>query len=155
MTRQGRRTQFRALVVMGNGYGAAGFGVGKGPRPRQALLDAQKNCVKDIVIMKISPWGGLYHDVLGQHNNTKVMMRATKPLHGVTAGRVVAAICDCFGISNVTTKVIGRRNPFTVVNATFNALGQHETPLDVAFRRGRKFSDSSSPNQHVLSGVKV
>jgi len=153
MIRQGRKTQFRALVVMGNGRGAAGFGVGKGNRPRTALVDAQKNCVKDIVVMRLTSFGSLFHETVGEYNNTKVMIRQAPEKSGVKAGHVVSAVCDCLGIRNVASKVIGRKNPFTVMNATFAALGLQETPAAKAYRLGRKFVDASRPQ--LLSKTKI
>ena len=138
MIKQGRRFRYRSLVVMCNGLGAAGFGVGKGQRPRMALLDARRSCVKDIVMTSLTRDRGLFHDVMGECNNTKVVIRTAKPGSGLTAGRIVAAVLDCFGIRHATAKVIGRRNPFTVVNATFNALGKHESTAQLATRRGQR-----------------
>lgn len=139
MTRMGRRSQFRALVVMGNGKGSAGLGVGKGKNGREALLDAKREAVREVVTLPMAPWGGTYYDVVGKHNNTRVMIRCARPRPGsvairpLTAGPVVKAVCDCFGVGAGATKVIGRRNPYTVVNATFTALGQSRSPQDIAY----------------------
>lgn len=146
MTSQGRKSQMRALIIIGNGNGVGGFGVGKGDTVRDALLSAIKEGEKDMVAIDVSPWGSLYHDVVGKCNNTRVLIRSVPPSHFVSrAGPVVAAVCDVMGISSYTGKIIGRKNPYTVVNAAFRALGRHETPMEVARRRGRKIVDVNQP----------
>ena len=144
MTRQGRKFQFRALVVMGSGNGSAGLGVGKGLTTRAALRDAKREAMREVVVLSLAPWGGLYHDVMGKCNNTKVLFKSGRPRpnapHGrlLRAGPVVQAVCDCFGISTGTTKVIGRRNPYTVVQAVFRGLGKHRSPEELAEEAGRR-----------------
>jgi small subunit ribosomal protein S5 len=131
---------------MGNGNGAVGFGVGKGLNPRSALASAVREGEKDLVIVDIAPWGSLYHDVQGYCNNTKVIIRAV-PSHKwyATAGKMTRAIMDCAGISMYSCRILGRRNPFSVVNAAFDALGHHKTPKEIALKRGRKLVDPANP----------
>jgi len=147
MTGQGRKMQFRALVVMGNGKGAAGFGVGKGLNPRSALVSAVREGEKDLVFVDVAPWGGLYHDVEGHCNNTKVVIKAIDSNKWyATAGRLMRCIMECTGITSYSCVIIGRRNPFSIVNAAFDALGQHKTPKEIAKKRGRKLIDKSNPD---------
>ena len=152
MTGQGRKTQFRALVVMGNGRGAVGFGVGKGLNPRTALVSAVREGEKDLVVIDVAPWGSLYHDLQGKCNNTRVMIRAV-PAHKwyATAGKLMKSIMECAGISTYSCKILGRRNPFSIVNAAFDALGKHQTPKEIAYKRGRKLVDKANP--HLLDNV--
>jgi small subunit ribosomal protein S5 len=145
MTGQGRKQQFRALVVLGNGKGAAGFGVGKGLNPRSALTSAIREGEKDLVFVDVAPWGALYHDIEGKRNNTRVVIKAIEPNKWyATGGRLMKAIMDCVGISSYSCVVIGRRNPFTIVNAAFDALGKHQTPKEVAMKRGRKLVETAN-----------
>ena len=68
------------------------------------------------------------------------MLRAAPPGHGQRAGRTVAAICDVIGIRDVVSKVFGRRTPYSVVAATFDALSRHYSASDVAFARGQRIA---------------
>ena len=77
-TAAGKIGSYRALVVCGNRMGAAGFGVGRGDEVKDALTNALRKAEKDLVPVDFSPDGSLYHDVVGQHNNIKVLLRARK-----------------------------------------------------------------------------
>lgn len=147
MTSTGRKFQVRALIIMGNCDGAGGFGVGKGKTNAEALEDAYRQAEKDLVHVDRSPWGSLYHDVQGRYNDSKCIIRAIS--HNklyYTAGHLTRAIMICFGLSRFSCILIGRRNPYTVVNAVFDALGKHQTPNQVAWRRNRLLLDKANPN---------
>lgn len=142
-TKGGRVNRFRALVVCGNGYGAAGFALGKAETVRKAIQKAYAGSKRRWVAMERAEDNGLYHDVLGKKNNTRVLLRRCKPYNGITAGGVVRGIMEAFGIDNVTSKVIGRTTKSSVVYATFDALSRHQTPREVSEKRGRKIIRSS------------
>ena len=142
-TSEGRVNRFRALVCCGNGKGAAGFAFGKGNSVREAIRKAYNASRKRWVSIELRDDQGLFHDVLGKFNNTRVLLRSCKPYNGLTAGNVVRGICDCFGIENSTTKVIGRKTPGSVTYATFYALSQHQSPTEIQNIRGRKLVRSN------------
>ena len=64
------------------------MGVGKGLNVRSSLNNAMREANKDQIVVDLTPWGSLYHDVIGQHNNTKVLLRAVSESHGTVAGKV-------------------------------------------------------------------
>lgn len=154
MTGTGRKTQYRALVIIGNGRGTGGFGVGKGANSKEALASAIKEGEKDLVNIDISPWGSLYHDVEGYCNSTKFIVKSI-PSHKIysTGGRLSQAIMCCMGISLYSCTIIGRRNPFSIVNAAFDALGHHRTPREVAELRGRKLVDLGNPTRYEAKNI--
>lgn len=142
-TAGGRVNRFRAIVAAGNGAGAAGFGFGKALTTRAAIAKALAQAKKRWVAIELREDNGLYHDVMGKFNNTRVLLRSSKPFNGLRAGGIVRGICDVFGIQNSTTKVIGRTTPSSVVYACFHALAQHKTPIEVQEIRGRKLFRSN------------
>lgn len=138
MRKTGRVSSVRALVVSGNGR-ASGFGTGKAVGDaRLAIARAVNNSLKDWVPMNFTPEGGLYHDVKGHFNGTDVLLRATPPQGGVVGQRIVQGISGVSGLKHCTTKVSGNTNPFSVVNAIYNALGYHQTPEEVAAVTGER-----------------
>jgi small subunit ribosomal protein S5 len=148
MTKQGRKVQVRALVIVGNGNGCAGYGIGKGQSTKEALERALLEGEKDLVQVDLTPWGSLYHDVQGKCNSVKVIIKAI-PCHRVYAsgGRFMGPIMQCLGLSRYSAAAIGRsKNPYTIIQAVFDALGYHTTPQDVAFRKQRILLDRANPN---------
>jgi len=142
-TKGGRVNRFRALVACGNGNGAAGFAYGKADTVRKAVQKAYNASKKRWVVLERREDKGLYHDVVGEFNSTKVIVRSCEPFKGLKAGRVVRGICEVFGIENAVSKIIGPRTVTTVVNATFHALSQHRTPQEMSRARGRRLLRAS------------
>ena len=142
VTRRGGRVQsFRALLVLGNARGSAGFGFGKGATIADAMQDATMKAYRDLVTIPLYEDRTLYHDVLGRHNNAKVMFRRARPGYGLKAGPVINAICDSFGLRDCVTKVYGSKNKYTVVHAAFKAFAKYNSMEQVALRRGQRLRD--------------
>mmetsp|Transcript_7936 Transcript_7936/g.10065 ORF Transcript_7936/g.10065 Transcript_7936/m.10065 type:complete len:253 (-) Transcript_7936:526-1284(-) len=139
-TAAGKVGSYRALVVCGNRMGAGGFGVGRGDEVKQALNDALRKAERDLVPVDFSPEGSLYHDVVGKHNNIKVLMRSSgNHPRGIKAGKIVRCVLECIGIRHCTSKILTKgKNPYSIVQAVFNALGKHHHPDEFALSRGRK-----------------
>ncbi|WP_291726269.1 30S ribosomal protein S5 [Bernardetia sp.] len=131
----GRRFSFAALVVVGDGNGVAGYGLGKANEVTDAIQkgieDAKKNLVKVPIIKNTIP-----HPIIGKFGAAKVMLKPATPGTGVIAGGGARAVLEAIGIENVLAKSQGSNNPGNVVRATFDALLRMRDAKAVAEQRG-------------------
>ena len=132
----GRIYKFSALVVVGDGNGLVGFGIGKsGEVPdaiRKGIEDAKKN------VMKVARKGTtIPHDVKGKFGAGEVLLMPAPKGTGVIAGGPVRAVVETVGISDIRTKAIRSNNPYNVVRATMNGLSKLRTAEEVAAVRGK------------------
>jgi len=130
----GKNFSFSAVVVAGDGAGRVGYGTGKAREVPPAIQKASEQARKEMV--KVPLVGGTVpHKIWGRWGATKVLLRPASPGTGVIAGGGVRAVMESAGIQDVLTKIVGSRNPFNVVRATFNAL--HGLMTDEQIRRLR------------------
>jgi len=136
--RGGTTVRYRALVIGGNGNGAAGFGIGKALSPNEAIVKACKHCKRNVFYVDRYLNTGLSYDLAGKHNSCKVRLRAVRPDYGLHGHPLICEILKYAGITDATSKSHGNRNPYNVVYATFKALMTHESLEEIALKRGKK-----------------
>lgn len=132
----GKRFSFSALVVVGDGAGTVGSGLGKAREVQSSIqkgnAQARRNLVKFSLVGDTIP-----HEVIAKYRAGKVWMKPAAPGTGVIAGGGVRAVLEAGGVKNVLTKSLGSSNPFNVVGATLECLKSLRTAEDVAKLRGK------------------
>lgn len=131
----GRRFSFSALVVVGDGSGNVGYGLGKAKEVPEAIRKGVENAKKNMISVPIQGTT-IPYDVIGKFGAGKVMLRPASEGTGVIAGGAARAILEVAGISDILSKCLGSNNPHNVVKATIEALQQLRSPEEIRTRRG-------------------
>ena len=136
----GRRFRFSAIVVVGDGQGKVGAGLGKAQEVPEAIRKALEKAKKEMIQVPIQH-NTIPYAVTGRFGSGKVLLRPATEGTGVIAGGPVRAVVEVAGIKNVLTKCLGSNNPHNAVKATMEALRQLSSPEDVAQRRNRPLAE--------------
>ncbi len=136
----GRRFRFSAIVVVGDGQGKVGAGLGKAQEVPEAIRKALENAKKEMIQVPILH-NTIPYTVVGQFGSGRVLLRPAAEGTGVIAGGPVRAVVEVAGIKNVLTKCLGSHNPHNAVKATLAALRQLASPEEVAQRRNRPLAE--------------
>jgi len=135
----GRRFSFSAIVVVGDGNGVVGYGLGKANEVTDSITkgidDAKKNLVR-VPVFK----GTVPHDAIGKFGGGFVLLKPAAQGTGVIAGGAMRAVLESAGVHDVLAKSKGSSNPHNVVKATFDALNKMRDPMAVAQQRGVELS---------------
>ena len=132
----GKNFSFSALVVVGDGRGKVGFGLGKALEVPSAIKKGIESAKCNMIKVSVTPNGTIPHPVLGRFGSGSVMLKPAPEGTGVIAGATVRAIMEAVGISNVLTKSLGSSNPHNVVRATFAGFQNLMDPYTVMTNRG-------------------
>lgn len=131
----GKRFSFSAIVVVGDGQGKVGWGLGKAREVPEAIRKAIEHGKKHLLSIPLQG-RTLPHEIVGHFGSARVLFRPAAEGTGIIAGGPVRAIMDLSGVANVLTKSIGTNNPHNVVKAAFDALEHLQSPASVSRRKG-------------------
>jgi len=132
----GRRFSFNAIVVVGNGEGVVGHGLGKANEVADVIQKGFDNAKKNLIKVPITKSGSIHHPVVGKKGAGKVLLRPAAEGTGVIAGGPVKSILEVAGFHNILSKSLGSSNPHNMVKAAYEALREITDPVEVAQRRG-------------------
>ncbi len=136
----GRRFSFSALVVIGDGNGIVGSGLGKANEVPEAIRKgigrAKKNLMQVPIVNNTIPY-----QVIGRYGAGSVLLKPASKGTGIIAGGAVRAVIESVGIENILTKCLGSHNPHNAVKATMQALSQLRSPEEIAKRRNKELSE--------------
>jgi small subunit ribosomal protein S5 len=139
----GRRFSFSAVVVVGDGNGHVGTGLGKANEVPEAIRKAVQNAKRMLIEVPLID-GTVPYEVVGVFGASRVVMRPASPGTGVIAGGGVRAVVESAGITNILTKSLGSNNPHNLVKAAINGLGQLRSPDKIAATRGPRVEEASA-----------
>ena len=136
----GRVMKFSALVVVGDGKGTVGYGLGKAAEVSEAILKGIANAKKNMVTVSLSGTT-IPHEVIGTYGAGRVLMKPAAVGTGVIAGGAVRAVMEAVGITNIRTKCLRSNNPQNVVKAAMQGLMSLRSPEQVAAIRGKSVEE--------------
>ena len=137
----GRTMRFSALVVVGDGNGHVGAGLGKAAEVPEAIRKGKEAAIKNMVAIPMDENHSIPHDFLGEFVSSSVLLKRAPEGTGIIAGGPVRSVVELAGIKNIRTKSLGSNNKTNVVLATIEGLKKLKTPEQVAKNRGKSVEE--------------
>ena len=137
----GRNMKFTALVVVGDGNGHVGVGLGKSTEVPDAIRKGKEDATKNLITVALDENASITHDFIGKFGSSEVLLKRSPEGTGVIAGGPARTVCELAGIRNIRTKSLGSNNKQNVVYATINGPAQLKTPEEVAAKRGKSVAE--------------
>lgn len=137
----GRTMRFTALVVVGDGNGHVGAGLGKAVEIPEAIRKGKEDAMRHLVSVPMDENSSVTHDFIGKYGSANVLLKRAPEGTGIIAGGPARIVCELAGIKNIRTKSLGSNNKQNVVLATITGLSQLKAPEDVARNRGKAVSE--------------
>ena len=132
--------KFSALMVVGDGKGKVGYGLGKAAEVPEAIRKGIEDAKKNMINVSLSGTT-IPHEVIGEFGAGRVLMKPAAPGTGVIAGGPVRAVVETVGIGDIRTKAVRSNNPYNVVRATIDGLSRLRTAEEVAAVRGKSVKE--------------
>ena len=133
----GRNMRFTALVVVGDGAGHVGAGLGKATEIPEAIRKGKEDAIKNMIKIALDENGSVTHDYVGKFGSAEVLLKRAPEGTGIIAGGPARNVCELAGIRNIRTKSLGSNNKQNVVLATIAGLSALKDPEEVAKLRGK------------------
>ena len=140
VTSRGKRFSFSTIVVVGDGMGYVGVGLGKANEVISSISKAKDKAKRNIFKSTIIN-GTIPHKIVGRYGSSRVLLKPAAPGTGIIAGAPVRAVMEQVGVNNILTKRYGSSNPMNIVRATINALEDLQDAVKIANKRGIKIKD--------------
>ena len=137
----GRNFRITALVVVGDGNGHVGAGLGKSIEIPDAIRKGKEDAAKQLVTVALDENKSITHDFIGKYGSASVLLKKAPEGTGIIAGGPARIVCELAGIKNIRTKSLGSNNKQNVVLATVAGLSQLKTPEEVAKMRGKSVDE--------------
>ena len=137
----GRNFRFTALVVVGDGNGHVGAGLGKATEIPEAIRKGKEDAMKNLVTVALDENNSVTHDQIGKFGSASVLLKKSPEGTGIIAGGPARNVCELAGIKNIRTKSLGSNNKQNVVLATIQGLSELKSPEEVASKRGKSVSE--------------
>jgi len=137
----GRHMRFSALVVVGDGNGHVGAGIGKAAEIPEAIRKGKEDATKHLVTVARDENDSITHDQIGKYGSSVLLMKRAPQGTGVIAGGPARIVCDMAGIKNIRTNSLGSNNKQNVVQAAIAGLAGLKSPEEVAQKRGKSVGD--------------
>ena len=140
VTSRGKRFSFSTIVVVGDGMGYVGVGLGKANEVISSISKAKDKAKRNIFKSTIIN-GTIPHKIVGKYGSSRVLLKPAAPGTGIIAGAPVRAVMEQVGVKNILTKRYGSSNPMNIVRAAINALENLQDAVKIANKRGIKIKD--------------
>ena len=137
----GRNFRFTALVVVGDGNGHVGAGLGKSKEIPDAIRKGKEDAIKNMITVALDDNKSVTHDFIGKFGSASVLLKKAPEGTGIIAGGPARIVCELAGIKNIRTKSLGSNNKQNVVLATIAGLSQLKAPEEVAKKRGKSVDE--------------